>query len=211
MLHEEFRPETWDDFVGNGKAVDTVQRVIRRPNYRGGAFWIDGPSGVGKTSLAWLIARELSPNHWNIEEIDGDQCSVDRVRELAESLRYRPLGGGFRAVIVNESHAMTSRAVQAWLTLLERLPANVVILFTTTQGRDASLFGDFDAPLKSRCLCVSLTSYGVADAFAERAKMIAGRIGLDGAPLAKYKRLVSDLKNNFRAVLGEIELGAMAS
>jgi DNA polymerase-3 subunit gamma/tau len=210
MLHERYRPATWEDFAGHEKAVKIVRRVIDRPGYAGGAFWIDGPSGVGKTSLAWLISRTLTAgDDYNIEEIDGDGCSVDRVRELSETLRYRSLTGGFRCVIVNEAHAMTARAVQAWLTLLERLPSQVVVIFTTTQGREESLFGDFDAPLKSRCLCVSLTTYGIADAFAARAMDIAKREGLDGQPIAKYKRLVADCRNNLRAVLGEIELGVM--
>lgn len=209
MLHEQYRPKCWDDFAGNDKVVKRLRAVIERPNYTGGAFWIDGPSGIGKTSLAWLIAGSLGVSEFDCEEIDGDGCSVDRVRALSESLRFRSLTGGFRAVIVNEAHAMTARAVQAWLTLLERLPVKVVVIFTTTQGRTESLFGDFDDPLKSRCLQFSLSSYGIADAFAARAQMIAQREGLDGQPIAKYKRLVSDCRNNLRAVLGEIEAGNM--
>ncbi|MBX9654947.1 AAA family ATPase [bacterium] len=209
MLHERYRPASWEEFAGNDKAVKVVRRVIERPGFDGGAIWIDGPSGIGKTSMAWLIAKQLTKSEYDVEEIDGDDCSVDRVRELSDKLRFRSLSGGFRAVIINESHAMTSRAVQAWLTLLERLPRQVIVIFTTTQGRQESLFGDFDGPLMSRCLCVSLTSYGIADAFAVRAQSIAQREGLDGAPIAKYKRLVSDCRNNLRAVLGEIELGSM--
>lgn len=209
MLHEQYRPASWDEFAGNEKAVKQVRAAIGRAGFVSGSFWIDGPSGIGKTSMAWLIARQLCKSEYDIEEIDGDACRVDRVRALDDSLRYRSLSGGFRAVICNEAHAMSSAAVQAWLTLLERLPSHVVIIFTTTQGRTESLFGDFDAPLMSRCLCVSLTSYGIADAFAARAQMIAKREGLDGQPIAKYKRLVSDCRNNLRAVLGEIELGTM--
>ena len=209
MLHERYRPSTWDDFAGHEKAVKIVRRVIERPAYDGGALWIDGTSGIGKTSMAWIIAKQLAKTEYDVEEIDGDGCSVDRVRELSNTLRYRSLSGGFRIVIVNEAHAMTSRAVQAWLTLLERLPSKVVVIFTTTQGREESLFGDFDAPIKSRCLCVSLTTYGIADAFAARAQTIAQREGLDGQPIAKYKRLVADCRNNLRAALGEIELGVM--
>lgn len=133
----------------------------------------------------------------------------DAVRQLDQSIRYRPLGGRFRAVIVNEAHAMTSRAVQGWLTLLERLPRGVVVIFTTTEGREVDMFGQFDAPLKSRCVSISLSSYGIADAFASRAKAIAEKECLDGQPIARYKRLVAENKNNLRAVLSEIEAGRM--
>ncbi|NDF13245.1 MAG: AAA family ATPase [Proteobacteria bacterium] len=211
MLHEQYRPTTWDEYVGNSKSVATVRRIISKPGYTGGAFWIDGPSGIGKTTLAWLAARDLVGSEIDIEEIDGDSCTVDRVRELSDSIRYRPIGGKFRAVIINEAHAMTARAVQAWLTLLERLPREVVIFFTTTEGRQTDLFGQFDGPLKSRCVCITLSSYGVAEEFALHAKTIAEREGLDGQPITKYKRLVADNKNNLRAVLSEIEAGVMVA
>jgi hypothetical protein len=95
------------------------------------------------------------------------------------------------------------------LTLLERLPRNVVIVFTTTEGRTADLFGQFDDPLLSRCLHVCLTSYGTNEVFAAHAKAIAEREGLDGQPLDRYKRLVKEPRNNLRMVLSKIEAGEM--
>lgn len=207
MLHEKYRPRTWADFVGNDKAVKVLTRIAREARTAGKAVWIQGPSGTGKTTLAWLLAGELGAQEIDVHEIDGADCSIERVRTLAETIRYCTASG--RAVIVNEAHAMSRAAVQAWLTLLERLPAKNVVVFTTTQGKTEDLFGDFDSPLLSRCVNVPLSSYGLSKLFAQRAKEIAQAEGLDGQPLARYERLAQDTKNNLRRMLGEIEGGRM--
>ena len=97
-----------------------------------------------------------------------------------------------------------------FLTWLENLPAHTVVIFTTTRRVDADLFGDHDSgPFASRCFRVTLTNQGLARPFAERARWIAEREGLNGKPLEAYVRLVQDCKNNLRAVLQRIEAGEM--
>lgn len=215
MLHEEYRPKAWADFIGNGKAVTAVRAVCARAVKSGRpvALLIQGASGTGKTTLAQIVAGELTTRaDFDVVELDGDKCSVGAVRALETEgvLCTRGLGG-FRVVIVNECHAMSRQAVQAWLTLLERLPAKSAVIFTTTEGRKETedLFGNFSSPFLSRCIPVSLTNQGLAKDFAERAKQIAEAEGLGGADDRAYLRLVQDCKNNFREVLSRIEAGEM--
>ena len=81
---------------------------------------------------------------------------------------------------------------------------------TTIEGQDALFEGIDDAhPLLSRCIELPLARRGFAEAFAERALQIAQAEGLDGKPLKAYIELVRQKRNNFRAVLQEIESGAM--
>ena len=79
MLYEEYRPKDWANLVGQDKAVKIAQRIIERPGFDRGAFWIEcggeNNSGVGKTTLALLIARQLADEFF-IEQISG--AKVDR-------------------------------------------------------------------------------------------------------------------------------------
>lgn len=208
MLHRKYQPQTWDEFVGQDKAVTRLRRIIDRPQFDGDSFWIVGPSGTGKTTAAWIIARQFAKVDIDIVELDGESCTVDAVRQVDRQMMFYAMGGGFRVWIVNEAQAMTAKAVQAWLTTLDRLPARVIVIFTTT-AESADLFGEYDGPFRSRCKTVAFTNQGLAQRFAERARKIARAEGMDGKPIASYVRLVQSEKNNLRAVLNRIESGEM--
>jgi DNA polymerase III gamma/tau subunit len=99
--------------------------------------------------------------------------------------------------LVNEAHALRKPVIRQLLVLLERIPSHVVIVFTTTtEGHDA-LFEDFDdaSPLLSRCLRLDLARRDSARPFAERAKAIAEREGLDGQPIERYLKLAQTHRN----------------
>jgi len=146
QLYEQYRPETFTDFIGQPKVIKQVQTLLKRPGFDRDAFWIQGPSGTGKTSLALIIAKQLVTDDFDITELDGDKCNAAAVRDLERSLPLCSMFGGWKVVIVNESHGMTRQAVQAWLTLLERLPAKRLIIFTTTEPLSEDLFGNFSGP-----------------------------------------------------------------
>jgi hypothetical protein len=139
------------------------------------------------------------------------------VAELREQERLLRLCGGMyggpggRALIVNEAHGLRKDTIRALLVLLEALPAHAVVIFTTTNEGQEGLFEEqIDAgPLLSRCLPLPLSRRDLAHAFAERAKQIAEREGLNGRGLEQYIRLVQKHRQNLRAVLQEIESGAM--
>ena len=203
MLYEKYRPKTLTEFIGQVKVKRQVQAITGRDSWDRDALWIGGPSGTGKTTLAWIIARQVATDLF-IHELDGDKCNVEQVRELEKTL-ILSAPNSWRVVIVNESHAMTARAVQAWLTLLERLPKHALIIFTTTENLTEDLFGNFSGPFGSRCKVFNFTNQGLAQLFAKRAKEIALAEGLDGQPDQKYLRLVQDCRNNFRQVLQRID------
>lgn len=207
MLSDLYRPTTWSEYIGHPAQVRAVRRALAA--FDRGAFWIDGPSGTGKTTMADLICHELGVHECERVDLNGDRCTVDAVREIADTIHRRSLWSDWRAWIVNEAHSMTGRAVQAWLTLLEQLPPRRLVVFTTTETAQKDLFGQFTQPLLSRCLHVSLTADGLAQAAAPRLAQIAAVEGLDGNDLGAYARLVDAQRGNIRAALSKIEMGSI--
>ena len=193
--------------VGQDDAMQRIARVRKR-GLAGRAYWISGPSGTGKTTIARLIAEEVA-SEWSIEEVDATQLTHTRVEELErQSYSLGFSGKRGRVYIVNEAHGMNKRVVRQFLTTLERIPRHVVWIFTTTCAGQKLLFdGCVDAsPLVSRCVRLTTdTSHPIA--FAIRARGVAKAQGMDARPLEAYVDLVQRHGCNLRAVFQEIETG----
>lgn len=209
-IYERWRPVQLSEVVGQERAVACINRLIKTTGLAGRAFWLAGPSGTGKTTLARLIAAQVA-DEININEIDATGLSAAAIQELEKTSHIYGMGEkSGRAYIVNEAHGLNKAAVRQLLTTLERLPAHVVWIFTTTDDGQAALFDGIDgSPLLSRCLALPMARRGLAEAIAQRALEIARAEDLDGKPLSQYLELVKQKRNNFRAVLQHIEAGGM--
>jgi replication-associated recombination protein RarA len=209
-LFEKYRPRTLDHVIGQPKAVATIGQIESR-SIGGRAFWISGASGIGKTTLARIIAGMIADLFFVTEYDSADQFTQSEFDRMAQSIHLHALGKGGRAWIVNEAHGLRRALVRQLLGILERLPGHCVVIFTTTRDGEQSLFDDqIDAhPLLSRCVLLPRTNQGLAQAFAKRAREIAETEGLNDKPHAAYLRLVQRCHNNMRAVLQAVESGEM--
>ncbi|MBW8042255.1 MAG: hypothetical protein FVQ85_19960 [Planctomycetes bacterium] len=209
-LYELHRPKSLDDVLGQDKAVKTIKRLIER-GMGGRALWISGSSGIGKTTLARIVAGSIADDFYIQEYDSADQLSVSEIDKLEKDMHYFAPGKGGRAYIINESHGLRKPVIRRLLGLLEHIPAHVVIIFTTTKQGESRLFDDqIDAsPLLSRCTKIELTNQGLAKTFAIHCMKIATAENLNGKPLESYVKLAQKCKNNMRAMLCEIEAGYM--
>jgi DNA polymerase III subunit gamma/tau len=153
VIARKWRPQTFDDVVGQDHVVRTLKNAITRQRIAH-AYLFVGPRGTGKTSTARIFAKALNctdgPNadfdvndpackaiadgsHLDVIEIDGaSNNGVDQVRDLRETVRYAPAQGKFKVYIIDEVHMLTSAAFNALLKTLEEPPAHVKFVFATT-------------------------------------------------------------------------------
>lgn len=208
QLHEQVRPTTLDDIVGQPKVIARV-KTLRARGLAGRSYWISGISGTGKTTLARIIASEVS-SEMATEEMDAETITPKTIQEWERRTKCRPLGAPGWCLIINEAHGLRKDSVRQFLVTLERLPSYATVVFTTTVAGQAKLFADIDSePLVSRCTRLSLQTKDLDVEFATHAMNVSRTEQLDGRPFADYLALVRRENCNLRAVLQAIESGEM--
>ena len=90
-LTEKYRPQAWEEVVGQAAAMKKLA-VLRQRGLGGRVFFITDPSGSGKTTIARLIAKELTIPY-AIYEMDAQRLSLADVRDFDKMCRCKPLGG----------------------------------------------------------------------------------------------------------------------
>ena len=153
VIARKWRPQTFDDVVGQDHVVRTLKNAIAR-NRIAHAYLLVGPRGTGKTSLARIFAKALNcpggpkadfdaddpvcraiaeGTFLDVIEIDGaSNNGVEQVRELRDTARYAPAQGRFKVYIIDEVHMLSTAAFNALLKTLEEPPPHVKFVFATT-------------------------------------------------------------------------------
>jgi DNA polymerase-3 subunit gamma/tau len=143
-LTRKYRPRTFEDIVSQGHVSNTLRNAIKDGRLAH-AYLFCGPRGVGKTTMARVLARTINgiseevdgesiTQNLNIIEIDAaSNNSVDDVRSLRDTVIIPPSEGRYKVYIIDEVHMLSKQAFNALLKTLEEPPAHVIFIFATTE------------------------------------------------------------------------------
>ncbi|MGI9402902.1 MAG: DNA polymerase III subunit gamma/tau [Hyphomicrobium sp.] len=193
VLARKYRPQTFDDLIGQEAMVQTVRNAFASGRIAQ-AYMLTGVRGVGKTTTARILARALNysrdgapeqptidmtepgrhcaeimeSRHPDVIEMDAaSNTGVDNIRELIESARYKPLIARTKVFIIDEVHMLSKGAFNALLKTLEEPPEHVKFIFATTEIRKVPV------TVLSRCQRFDLRRVDVPELTAHFKKIVA--------------------------------------
>lgn len=153
-LYRVWRPQTFEDIVGQEAVARTLQNAIRTGK-TSHAYLFTGPRGTGKTSAAKIVSKAINcPN-----KVDGEPCNecaicqaitdgtlpdvieidaasnngVEEIRDIRDKVRYAPTEAQYKVYIIDEVHMLSTGAFNALLKTLEEPPSNVIFILATTE------------------------------------------------------------------------------
>ncbi|MBN1904744.1 MAG: DNA polymerase III subunit gamma/tau [Deltaproteobacteria bacterium] len=154
VFARKWRPQIFEDVLGQEHVTRTLLNAIAADRLHH-AYLFSGARGVGKTSVARILAKAINCKHrvegnpcnkcescmdissgsaMDVQEIDGaSNRGIDEIRELRENIKHMPSSGRYRVYIIDEVHMLTLQAFNALLKTLEEPPPHVKFIFATTE------------------------------------------------------------------------------
>jgi DNA polymerase-3 subunit gamma/tau len=177
----KYRPQSFKDVVGQEAITNTLTNAIES-NHLAQALLFTGPRGVGKTTCARILAKQINSDGtekededfaFNIFELDAaSNNSVDDIRNLIDQVRIPPQIGKYKVYIIDEVHMLSQSAFNAFLKTLEEPPKHAIFILATTEKHKII------PTILSRCQIFDFKRITVKDA-AAYLKYIAEKQGIE--------------------------------
>lgn len=140
-LYRKYRPKALAEVVGQEHITNTLGNALKKGAISH-AYLFTGPRGVGKTSIARILAHEVNQlpydeetTHLDIIEIDAaSNRRIDEIRDLRERVHTAPTSAKYKVYIIDEVHMLTKEAFNALLKTLEEPPKHVIFILATTES-----------------------------------------------------------------------------
>lgn len=140
-LYRKYRSKALTEIVGQEHITRALTKALETSRISH-AYLFTGPRGIGKTSIARILAHEVnnlpydeSETHLDIIEIDAaSNRRIDEIRDLREKVHVMPTSAKYKVYIVDEVHMLTREAFNALLKTLEEPPAHVIFILATTEA-----------------------------------------------------------------------------
>lgn len=140
-LYRKYRSKSLGEIVGQEHITRTLEKALKTGRISH-AYLFSGPRGVGKTSIARILAHQINDlpytddsAHLDIIEIDAaSNRRIDEIRELREKVYIAPTSGKYKVYIIDEVHMLTREAFNALLKTLEEPPAHTIFILATTEA-----------------------------------------------------------------------------
>ena len=223
-LYRKYRPQTFDEVIGQEAVVRTLRNAITAGQVRQ-AYLFAGPRGTGKTSLARILAKGLNCVNGPTAEPDGScsacvaiaagtsldviemdaasQRGIDDIREIRDRVVLQPVEGRYKVYILDEAHQLTDAAWNALLKLIEEPPPHLVFVFCTTD------LSKVLPTVRSRCQTFVFQRPRLQD-LAKRLRRIADAEGID-APDPALALVARSARGSFRDAESSLDQLASAT